>query len=344
MVFWIRAIASIAFATLWLASSAAIDARDHRAAPVSELVLDAPSGRVLYGAEADRVRPPASLAKMMTLLLTSEAIQAGRLSFNTSLTMTRRGANQPPSRLGLAIGGKIILRTAMRTVAVISANDVAMAMAERVAGTERAFVMAMNRRARELGMIHTRFDNPTGLAPSASRTTARDMATLGRYIASRPGLRHLFSTRSIRWGGRERANHNQLLGKVRGVDGLKTGYTVPAGFNIVATCLRGRKRIIAVVLGAKTTARRDLLVSNLLELGFSSPVARDQLTPSSTRSHLPEGSSSRRHEALTVSRVRSLPRPITPIPLYDGQTVRKARALTLKRAHRRKDALVRTMR
>lgn len=245
-----------------------------RTAPISELVVDARGGRVLYSVAAERARPPASLAKMMTLLLTFEAIDAGKLSLDSQLVMTRRGARQPPSRLGLAPGATMSLRVAMRAVAVISANDVAVALAERVSGTEALFVRAMNRRAAKLGMVGTRFDNATGLAPSASVTTARDMATLARYIIEHhPARYRMFSTGSIRWDGHRRKNHNQLLGKVHGVDGVKTGYTVAAGFNLVALSLRGGRRIIVVVLGARTAEARDLLVANLLESGFSSPTA-----------------------------------------------------------------------
>jgi D-alanyl-D-alanine carboxypeptidase len=242
------------------------------AAPVSEIVVDAASGATLFSSDAARVRPPASLTKMMTLLLTFDAIAAGRLRPGDSIVMTRRGARQPPSRLGVAAGRSLTVTTAMKTVAVISANDVAMALAERVAGSEAGFVRAMNRRAREIGMTATRFANPTGLAPSGGVTTARDMATLARYIIRRyPDRYRLFSTRSIRWEGRSRPNHNQLLGKVRGVDGVKTGYTVPAGYNLAASSVRKGRRVIVVVLGARTAAARDLLVANLLESGFSSP-------------------------------------------------------------------------
>lgn len=241
------------------------------AAPVSELVMDARSGRALYAVAADRTRPPASLTKMMTLLLAFEAIDAGKLRLDDQLVMTPRGARQPPSRLGLPAGRTISLRAALQTVAVISANDIAVMLAERVAGSEADFVRAMNRRARQLGMTGTRFENATGLAPSGGVTTARDMATLTRYlIGHHPEQYRMFSARSIRWEGRARPNHNRLLGKVRGVDGVKTGYTVPAGFNLAASSLRGPRRIVVVVLGAKTAPQRDVLVSNLLEVGFSS--------------------------------------------------------------------------
>jgi D-alanyl-D-alanine carboxypeptidase len=244
------------------------------AGPVSEIVMDAGTGRVLYAARAERRRPPASLTKMMTLLLTFEALDAGKLRLDAPVTMTRRAARQPPSKLGLAAGRTISVRAAMRTVAIISANDVAVALAERIAGSEAAFVRAMNRRAKRLGMTGTRFTNASGLAPAGGTTTARDMAVLARYLVrTHPERYRMFSARSIRWDGRSRPNHNRLLGRVRGVDGVKTGYTVPAGFNLAASSLRAGKRVIVVVLGARTAEARDLLVSNLLESGFSSPRA-----------------------------------------------------------------------
>lgn len=238
---------------------------------VSELVIDAHSGRTLYAAGADRVRPPASLGKMMTLLLVFEAISAGRLRLEDRLVMTHRGARQPPSRLGLTAGRSMSVREAIKAVAVVSANDVAVALAERLAGSEPAFVRAMNRRAGQLGMTKTRFANATGLSPSGGTTTARDMALLTRQLIRRfPERYRVFSSRTIRWDDRVRPSHNRLLGKVAGVDGVKTGYTVPAGFNLAASSLRSGHRVIVIVLGARTASARDLLVANLLESGFSS--------------------------------------------------------------------------
>ncbi|KQU58063.1 hypothetical protein ASG67_17205 [Sphingomonas sp. Leaf339] len=259
-------------------------------APVSEIVVDARSGRVLYEAAADRARPPASLVKMMTLLLTFEAIDAGKLRSRDKVVMTPRGARQPASRLGLAAGRTMGLEAAMRAVAVISANDVAVALAERVSGSEALFVRAMNRRARQLGMNATRFASATGLAPAGGLTSARDMATLARYIIRQhPSRYRIFSTRTIRWRGQVRPNHNHLLGRIPGVDGVKTGYTVPAGYNLAASSLRGDKRVVVVVLGARSAAARDLLVSNLLESGFSSPrISRQTTRPDRrTRSRTP---------------------------------------------------------
>lgn len=266
-----RTIGLLLLASLLLPSPALAAPRPR----VSELAIDAGSGRTLYAAAADRVRPPASLAKMMTLLLAFEAVSAGRLRLDDRLVMTRRGARQPPSRLGLRAGRSMSVGAALRTIAVVSANDVAVALAERVAGSEPAFVRAMNRRAAQLGMTHTRFGNATGLSPGSGTTTARDMARLTRQlIRAFPERYRIFSARSIRWQGQVRGNHNHLLGRVPGVDGVKTGYTVPAGFNLAASSLRRGRRVIVVVLGARTAAARDLLVANLLESGFSSLVVK----------------------------------------------------------------------
>ena len=251
-----------------------------RDVPVSELVIDAGSGRTLFAAEPDRVRPPASLAKMMTLLLAFEAIDAGRLRLGDSLVMTAHAARQRPSRLGLAAGQRIAVGNAIRAIAVVSANDLAVALAERLAGSEAAFVATMNRRAAQLGMTETRFGNATGLAPGGGTSTARDMALLARRLVGRPHTYRVFSLRAIRWHARVRLNHNRLLGRVPGVDGIKTGYTVPAGFNLVASAQRSGRRVIVVVLGARTAAARDLLVSNLLEAGFTSTAGRIRHTSS----------------------------------------------------------------
>lgn len=244
-------------------------------APQSQIVMDAGTGEVLDEDNADRTRPPASLAKMMTLLLAFEALDAGTLSNGTMLRMTPTGERQPPSRLGLRRGRTIRVDAALRAIAVISANDIAVAMADRLGGSERAFVKLMNQRAAAIGMTSTQFGNATGLEPGAGHTTARDMAVLARYlIRNHAGRYRLFRTPSITWEKRQRPNHNRLLGKVEGMDGLKTGYTVAAGFNLAASARRAGKRVIVVVMGAPSASERDLLVANLMEVGFSEPRRR----------------------------------------------------------------------
>ncbi len=264
-------------ATMWLLLFAAVSVPAAAAprGPVSEIVLDATTGQVLDEDNADRARAPASLAKMMTLLIAFEAMDNGTLKPGTMIRMTPAGERQQPSRLGLRRGRSLRLDAALRAVAVISANDVAVALGDHLAGSERAFVTQMNARARGIGMTSTTFGNATGLAPSAGRTTARDMAVLARHLI-RAEAKHyrLFGTRAITWEGRRRENHNKLLGKVAGMDGLKTGYTVEAGFNLAASAKRGARRVIVVVMGAPSGSERDLLVANLMEVGFSEPRLR----------------------------------------------------------------------
>ncbi|KTT74985.1 D-alanyl-D-alanine carboxypeptidase family protein [Sphingomonas endophytica] len=244
-------------------------------APVSQIVMDAGTGEILDEDNAGRSRPPASLAKMMTLLLAFEALDAGTLKPSTPIRMDAAGERQQPSRLGLRRGRTIRLDAALRAIAVISANDIAVALADHLAGNERAFVRRMNARAKAIGMADTTFGNATGLAPSAGRTTARDMAILARQlIRAHAGRYKLFSTRRITWEGHQRENHNKLLGKVVGLDGLKTGYTVEAGFNLAASARRASRRVIVVVMGAPSGSARDVLVANLMEVGFTEPRAR----------------------------------------------------------------------
>lgn len=237
---------------------------------ISQVVMDAGSGAILRSRNPDVARAPASLTKMMTLLLAFEALERGTLNRRDRIVMTAEGARQQPSRLGLRRGGSLLLDDALRAVAVISANDIAVALAGRLAGSEKAFVTRMNARARAIGMTSTRFGNATGLSPNGGVTTARDMAVLARYlIRTYPSRYKLFSTRSIRSDGAVRPNHNKLLGRVQGLDGIKTGYTVQAGFNLAASARRQGKRTIVVVMGSPSASERDVMVANLMEVGFA---------------------------------------------------------------------------
>jgi D-alanyl-D-alanine carboxypeptidase len=237
--------------------------------PVSELVLDARSGDALFARGETIARAPASLTKMMTLFLVFDALDAGSLRLSDTITVSRHAAGQQPSRLGLRPGQTLPVKTAIRAVAVDSANDVAVALAERLGGSEPAFARLMTRRARQLGLRHTSFANATGLTNSGNRTTAQDIGLLSLALLHQHANRYsLFGTRSIRWGNRTLANHNHLIGHVPGVDGIKTGYTVDAGFNLAASAKRKGRRVIVVVLGERSASARDVRVSNLLEKGF----------------------------------------------------------------------------
>lgn len=246
------------------------------ARPTSELLVDASSGRPIYASLPDAPRRPASLTKMMTLYLVFDALDAGTLRLNDPVPISRNAARQPASRLGIAAGKSLPVRAVVKAMAVHSANDVTVAIAERLYGSEDAFVAAMNAKARQLGMTHTSFANATGLTNRGNQTTARDMTKLAMALLKRHARYYpVFSTPSLIWRARRIFNHDHLLGKVGGVDGIKTGYTADAGYNIATSAQRRGKRIIAVVLGADSLRARDRRAAELVEFGFTHmPAAR----------------------------------------------------------------------
>ncbi|GAB4537574.1 MAG: hypothetical protein Tsb0019_38760 [Roseibium sp.] len=232
----------------------------------SALVVDADTGAELYAVDADAARYPASLSKMMTLYLLFEAVADGRYSLSTPLTVSANAASQPPAKIGLAAGSTITVEQAARALAVKSANDVAIAVAENLAGSETAFAGQMTAKARALGLSRTRFVNATGLPEPAQVTTARDMALLGLALKRRfPQYAGYYRASSFSYNGRSFRATNNLIGKVAGVDGLKTGYIRMSGYNLVATASRGGKRLIVVVMGGKSEAARDKEVTRLIE-------------------------------------------------------------------------------
>jgi len=232
----------------------------------SALVLDASTGQELYAVDADAARYPASLTKMMTLYLLFDAVSAGRYSLSSALTVSAKAASQPPAKLGLKAGSTITVEQAARAIAVKSANDVALTIAENLAGSEDAFARQMTQQARALGLNRTRFVNATGLPDTAQVTSARDMATLGLALKRRfPQYASYYRATSYSYGGRTFRATNNLLGKVQGVDGLKTGYIRLSGYNLVATANRGGKRLIVVVIGGQSEAARDREVTRLIE-------------------------------------------------------------------------------
>ena len=236
--------------------------------PVSAILMDARDGSVLYAENAGIVRRPASLTKMMTLLLTFDAIDAGKLDPDERIRISRYAASQRPSRVGLRPGATMTVEQAIRAVAVVSANDVAVALAEAVGGSEDRFARMMTAKARALGMADTSFTNATGL-PGANLTTAEDMATLSMALLRQHPKRYtVFSTRSFTWAGRRVQNHNHLLGAFQGADGIKTGYTAEAGFALAASAKRAGRRLIAVVIGERSIQARDRRVARMLEDGF----------------------------------------------------------------------------
>ncbi len=235
----------------------------------SEMVIDMASGVELSSINADEPRYPASLTKMMTLYLLFEEVSSGRSSLSTPLTVSAKAARQPPAKLGLKVGSTITVEQAARALAVKSANDVAIVIAENISGSESAFAAKMTSKARALGLSRTRFVNASGLPDPAQVTTARDMANLGRALKSRfPQYGSYFRATSFSFNGRSYRATNNLLGKVAGVDGLKTGYISMAGYNLVATARRGGAQRLVVVMGGKSEGARDRQVTKLLERSF----------------------------------------------------------------------------
>lgn len=236
------------------------------AAQGSAIVVDAKSGKVLYSDDADGRRYPASLTKMMTLYLLFEAIQNGRTSLNAPITISARAAGQAPSKLGLRPGQTILVKDAILAIVTKSANDVAVAIAEHVAGSENAFAARMTAKAHAIGMTRTTFRNASGLPNPGQMTTARDMAILGRALQDHfPQYYPYFSTRVFVFNGRRIGNHNHLLGRVAGVNGIKTGYTRASGFNLVSAVARNNRQLVAVVMGGQSVRSRDQRMASLIE-------------------------------------------------------------------------------
>ncbi|WP_412552185.1 D-alanyl-D-alanine carboxypeptidase family protein [Shimia sp. MIT1388] len=246
------------------------------AAPYAAMVIDARDGKVLHSRNADTRLHPASLTKMMTLYIAMEAVENGEISLDTKVKISKNAAAEPPSKLGLQAGQRIALRYLIRAAAIKSANDAATAIGEALEGSEAAFARRMNRTAKALGMSNTTFKNAHGLTETGHMSTARDMTTLGRHVLyDYPDYYNLFSRRSTNAGIKSVNNTNRrLLDAYRGADGIKTGYTRAAGFNLVASAERGNKRVIATVFGGRSTATRNAKVAELLDLGFNRSASR----------------------------------------------------------------------
>ncbi|KIC28560.1 D-alanyl-D-alanine carboxypeptidase family protein [Leisingera sp. ANG-M6] len=270
---WAAAVFLLAVFTL------ALQPQRAAAAPYAAMVIDARTGEVLHSRNADTRLHPASLTKMMTLYIAFEAVRNGEITLDTKVRISRNAAAEPPSKLGLKSGQKIAFRYLIRAAAVKSANDAATAIGETLSGSEAAFARRMNRTAKALGMSRTTFKNAHGLTASGHLSTASDMTTLGRHLLyDYPEYYNLFSRRSTHAGIREVPNTNRrLLAAYRGADGIKTGYTRAAGFNLVASAKRGNERIIATVFGGKSTVSRNAKVAELLDLGFRRAPSRAAL-------------------------------------------------------------------
>lgn len=234
------------------------------------IVIDADTGAVLYERYADKKLHPASLVKMMTLLMTFEALEQGTLTLNSRVRMSAHANSQPPSRVAIATGETMTVKDAIYALVTKSANNVATALGETIAGSESRFAAMMTRKARELGMTQTAFRNAHGLHHPEQVTSARDMARLSRHLVTAyPRQYKYFSTRNFSYRGNNYHNHNRLMESYGGMDGIKTGYINASGFNLAASAVRGEHRVIAVVFGGRTAQSRNAHVAELLDRGFA---------------------------------------------------------------------------
>ena len=259
---WVRRVAFALLAMLCVAGPAWAD-------KYASIVVDLETGQVMHDRDADAERHPASLTKVMTLYLVFDAVDSGKLKLTDRIKVSKAASRAQPSKLGLKSGSTIKVEDAIRALVTKSANDVAIVLAEKIGGSETKFVARMNAKARELGMLNTTFRNASGLPDRKQVTTARDMAKLGEAMYMDHKNRYnYFALASFTWGKRKYMNHNELLRKVEGVDGIKTGFTNASGYNLMASAERNGRRVIAVMLGGTTGRSRDAHVADLIEAAF----------------------------------------------------------------------------
>ena len=313
-----------AMALLFLPPSAAI-------AKYASIVIDADSGAVLHEVNADTPNYPASLTKMMTLYMVFEALEDGNLRLDQKITVSRRAARQPSSKLGLRRGDKISVEDIILGLVTKSANDAAAAIAETLGGTERNFAKMMTRRARALGMSNTTFRNASGLPHRRQRTTARDLATLARALRTDfPEYYDFFSTARFSYKGLTHRNHNKLLARYDAVDGIKTGYIHASGFNLAASVKRDGRRLIGIVMGGRSPRSRDRHMIDLLERAFTRITDGNDL--------FPERAAARRAKKWRATRWirwrRKTPISVTPPlkPAMESATAKTATSTAAKAA------------
>lgn len=293
------AITMVGALTLTITSGSAHAAKNPRHAAI---VIDANTGKTLFAESADAKRFPASLTKMMTLYMVFEAMQAGRINKNTKIPFSKYAASRPPTKIGVPAGQTISVEDAIMALITRSANDASAAIGEYLGGSEPRFAQMMTAKARRLGMRSTTFRNASGLPNPNQQTTARDMAILGIALRQHyPQYYHYFGRSSFQFRGRTINGHNRLLGRIEGVDGIKTGYVNASGYNLVSSVNRDGRRIVAVVMGGRTGAARDATMTRLIQ------------------AHLPKAVPSRRGtDALLMARNNAPAAPVVaakPSPL-----------------------------
>lgn len=259
----------VVFGLMATPMSPPVEAQSADNARYAAIVIDAATGETLFSRYADTPRYPASLTKMMTLYMTFEALSEGRVSLTDEVVVSPLAASQPPSKLGLAAGQRISLDDAMRATAVRSANDMAMAIAEHVGGSQARFASMMSLKAQQLGMSRTRYVNPNGLPDSRQVTSAHDLAILARALMrDYPQYYSYFGQHDWAYQGRGYRNTNGLLSSGMGYDGIKTGFTNASGYNLAASAVRDGRRLIVIVMGGRSSASRNGHVAELMNTGF----------------------------------------------------------------------------
>lgn len=287
----------------------------------SSMVVEANSGAVLESTNADEPRHPASLTKLMTLHMLFEALRDRRVTFDEFVPVSRHAALMSPSKLGIVPGTRITVEEAILGLVTKSANDAAAAIGEMLGGDEDRFAELMTLRARALGMSRTTFRNASGLPDPDQWSTAHDLTILAhRLIADFPGFYSFFSTPSFRFHGRTILNHDHMLQTYPGADGLKTGYTIASGFNLVTSATHGRVRLIGVVMGAENSGERDAQMSALLDQGFARLEASGQRVAQPPPSRGPSLISSAQAAIVAApapppSPPPPLQRPVAPAPV-----------------------------
>ncbi len=250
-------------------------------ASTSSIIIDAESGDILSSSNADELRYPASLTKVMTLYITFDALNKGIIKLDDDLKVSRHAANMAPSRLGLRAGSTVKVKTCIEALIVKSANDCATVLAENLGYSEKNFAQTMTKVAKELGMKNTTFRNANGLPNKAQKTTARDMALLGAAMYHHfPQYYKLFSLKKFTYKGKTIYTHNNILKTFEGADGMKTGFTNAAGFNIITSAQRDGHRVIAVTMGHNTAKARDRYVAQMMDKGLKRLALNDHIKDS----------------------------------------------------------------
>ena len=277
-----------------------------QAAPYADIVVDANSGAVLHATNPDARRHPASLTKIMTLYLLFEQLEAGKLKLDSALKVSAEAAGQTPTKLGLKPGSTLAVEDAIKGMVTRSANDAAVVVAEAIAGNEDDFAKLMTRKAQALDMKNTVYKNASGLPDDNQVTTARDQSMLGRAIQERfPRYYKYFSIRSFTFRGESISNHNHLLGKVEGVDGIKTGYINASGFNLVTSVHRGNRYLVAVVMGGSSGGSRDARMRELI----SEKIALASIKRTAPMVAEATGASDVKPEPMVVTKAEAKPEP-----------------------------------